>query len=73
MQCGYIKISPDIEEWKEEAAGYVWDASAPKDAPVKENDHMMDAMRYFVMTTRVLKKQTSYQDNSYNPFYKPNY
>lgn len=35
----------------EEIAGYVWDntpGKVPKEAPVKENDHGMDAMRYFV-------------------------
>jgi phage terminase large subunit len=35
----------------EELPGYVWDKSGgkPKETPVKENDHGMDAMRYFVM------------------------
>lgn len=35
----------------EEMPGYVWDVGAgkqPKEQPLKENDHGMDAMRYFV-------------------------
>lgn len=35
----------------EEVVGYVWDAQPgrqPKEAPVKENDHSMDALRYLV-------------------------
>lgn len=48
-----IKINRTIKEWKDEAGGYVWDAKlAEKDieAPVKINDHYMDATRYFVRT-----------------------
>jgi phage terminase large subunit len=35
----------------EEIVGYVWDQSPgkpPKETPVKENDHGMDALRYVV-------------------------
>lgn len=36
-----------------EFAVYVWDSKATdrgEDAPIKENDHCMDAIRYFVNT-----------------------
>lgn len=38
---------------------YVWDEKAAQrgeDKPVKDNDHCMDAVRYFVKTTRVAKR-----------------
>ena len=47
-------------EFKDEAGGYVWDDSAGEERPVKENDHMMDAMRYFVLTMHVNKQQSTY-------------
>lgn len=56
MQLGLIKISPSITEWREEAEGYVWDDTAADDAPVKINDHLMDATRYFVFTENLVLK-----------------
>lgn len=38
---------------------YIWDAKAAErgeDAPVKKNDHCMDAIRYFVKTMRLVPK-----------------
>lgn len=29
---------------------YRWDEKAAEDKPIKENDHAMDDIRYFVMT-----------------------
>lgn len=52
-----IERDPDLAESKkpcctaEEIVGYVWDAAPgkqPKEAPVKQDDHGMDAMRYIV-------------------------
>lgn len=60
LQNGYIKISPAIPEWKQEASGYVWDEKQD-DKPVKEDDHLMDAMRYFVKTEHVLKRGVKYK------------
>lgn len=46
-----IKINSNIKEWKTEAGGYIWDEKNPGvEQPVKENDHYMDATRYFVKT-----------------------
>lgn len=55
-----IKILSSIPEWKKEVEGYVWDESAEEDRPIKENDHLMDAMRYFVKTKKVVKIQREY-------------
>ena len=53
---GYIKISARCKHWQEEAAGYSWDQNALDDRPIKENDHLMDATRYFVKTKHIVKK-----------------
>lgn len=65
MQRGLIKISPSIKEWTEEARGYIWDDEKGIDAPVKENDHYMDATRYWV-TTNYLAKHASIYTPLYN-------
>ena len=46
MENGHIKISPKLKAWKEEVGGYIWDDKCVDDRPIKENDHIMDAMRY---------------------------
>lgn len=64
MLLGKIKINPTIKEWKDEAAGYVWDNTSGQDKPVKEKDHFMDATRYFVKTMKIAKhkKEQPYDD-----------
>lgn len=59
LQTGLIKINPEIKDWRKEVEGYVWDESQ-EDRPVKENDHFMDATRYFVKTMRVTKRRSNY-------------
>lgn len=56
MKNGLIKINPDLKEWIDEVEGYVW---GDDDKPVKENDHYMDATRYFVETMNItaIKRQ----------------
>jgi phage terminase large subunit len=44
-----------MKNWEQEAGGYAWDPKSGDDSPIKENDHLMDSMRYFVMTKRVYK------------------
>jgi hypothetical protein len=66
MENGIIKISPKLKAWKEEAGGYIWDDKAVDDRPVKENDHLMDATRYFVKTKRVIRKTLKQE---YKPIY----
>ena len=60
MNMGRIAVMDYITEFKDEAGGYVWDDSTGEERPVKENDHMMDAMRYFVLTMHVNKQQSTY-------------
>lgn len=55
MKRGLIKVSTCMTEWKKEAEGYVWDEKVEEDQPVKENDHLMDATRYFVKTKKICK------------------
>lgn len=55
MKRGLIKISTRMPEWRREVEGYVWDERVEEDKPVKENDHLMDATRYFVKTKKVCK------------------
>ena len=57
MQRGDIKINPSIKEWVKEAEGYVWDEKRDDDAPVKIDDHYMDATRYFVKTMHIVSKR----------------
>jgi PBSX family phage terminase large subunit len=60
MQTGRIKISPDMTNWKKEVEGYVWDDTVQEDRPVKVNDHLMDATRYFVKTFRIAQKKNEF-------------
>lgn len=56
INSGLIKVNRKCENWKLEAQSYVWDPDSEDDRPIKENDHLMDAMRYFVKTRRLVKK-----------------
>lgn len=59
MKSGNIKWSPKCVHTIKEFNLYVWDEAAAnrgEDAPIKENDHCMDADRYFVYT--VIGKST---------------
>lgn len=50
LRGGQIKISEKCTAIIEELGLYQWDSKANKDTVIKEYDHAMDAMRYFVMT-----------------------
>lgn len=54
MASGAIKLSPKLPNLLMELQGYVWDDKSGDDSPLKENDHLMDAMRYFVKTMRLV-------------------
>lgn len=56
LENGYIKICKRCKPWFAEAGGYVWNEKAVDDVPIKENDHDMDATRYFVKTKRIIKQ-----------------
>ena len=61
IERGVIKIHNSLENWKREAQSYIWDEKALEDKPIKENDHLMDATRYFVQTMRLVRPQGHYQ------------
>lgn len=63
MKRGLIKISNSMTEWKKEAEGYAWDDKIDEDRPIKENDHLMDATRYFVKTKKLCKIRREVNDN----------
>lgn len=60
MQTGRIKILRSaMPNWIKEAGGYVWDSKKAEktgeEAPVKIDDHAMDATRYFIKTMKIVK------------------
>ena len=50
LQDGTIKIHRDCENAIREFGLYRWDEESTEDRPIKENDHAMDDIRYFVMS-----------------------
>lgn len=50
MQIGKVKICDNCVNTIAEFAAYRWDEESPEDKPIKEHDHAMDDLRYFVMT-----------------------
>ena len=60
LQNGTVRIGNHCVETIKEFGGYVWDSNAD-DRPVKENDHMMDALRYFVKTKRLVVPYKEYK------------
>ena len=51
LRSGQLLFSADCRRTLEEFTQYVWDSKAAargEDKPVKEHDHAMDAVRYFV-------------------------
>lgn len=61
IERGTIKISVNCKNWLNEARSYVWDESAIEDRPIKDNDHLMDSMRYFVQTMRLIRPHEIYK------------
>lgn len=52
---GRLKIHASCEDLRRELTGYVWDEAQQLkgiDAPVKRDDHSVDALRYGIATTR---------------------
>ena len=65
LQLGLIKILRSLENWKKEAGGYVWDDTTSEDRPIKINDHIMDATRYFVRTKKIAARKSPYRPSLY--------
>lgn len=60
LQDGTIRIHRSCKDAIREFGLYRWDDKATEDKPVKENDHAMDDIRYFVMTVLRDKAKKSY-------------
>ena len=50
LKDGSVKICKNCRAAKREFAIYRWDNKKGDDSPLKENDHAMDEIRYFVTT-----------------------
>lgn len=50
LNRGYLIFDQRCERIFEEFRAYSWDSQAQEDKVIKENDHAMDAIRYFVKT-----------------------
>lgn len=61
MKTGLIKVSPSMKNWRDEVEGYVWDEKSSADKPLKARDHLMDSMRYFVKTMKIVKPRADYK------------
>lgn len=57
---GLVKVSENCKRTIEEFGMYVWDEKSDSDKPVKENDHAMDAIRYFVHTMNLYRPEQEY-------------
>lgn len=60
IQQGKILVNDCCKETIKEYGLYSWDNKADKDAPIKDNDHAMDATRYFVNTMNIMKPKSDY-------------
>ena len=60
IQQGKIKVNDCCERTIKEYGLYSWDQKADEDRPIKDNDHAMDATRYFVNTMNIMKVNSDY-------------
>lgn len=60
LRSGTLKIHRSCTDAIREFGLYTWDESSTEDRPIKENDHAMDDIRYFVMT--VLRRKARGED-----------
>ena len=60
IQQGKIKVNDCCKRTIKEYGLYSWDQKADEDRPIKENDHAMDATRYFVNTMQIMKPKSDY-------------
>ena len=59
LKRGDIKICKNCADSIREFSLYRWQNTTAKDTPVKENDHAMDDIRYFVSTVLHKKEQNN--------------
>ena len=60
IQQGKIKVNDCCKHTIKEYGLYSWDQKADEDRPIKDNDHAMDATRYFVNTMNIMKPVREY-------------
>lgn len=58
LKAGKLKFHESCKHAFAEFGLYSWDTSAAEDAVIKDNDHVMDSIRYLVMT--VLRREISW-------------
>lgn len=58
LQRGDIKINDCCKDSIREFSLYKWNEKANEDQVIKENDHAMDDIRYFVFTNKIARIQT---------------
>ena len=60
IQQGKFKVNDCCKHTIKEYGLYSWDQKAFEDKPIKDNDHAMDATRYFVNTMNIMKPVREY-------------
>ena len=65
IQQGKIKVNDCCKRTIKEYGLYSWDQKADEDRPIKDNDHSMDATRYFVSTMNIMKPKSDYNSLLY--------
>lgn len=65
IQQGKIKVNDCCKRTIKEYGLYSWDQKADVDRPIKDNDHAMDATRYFVNTMKIMKPKSDYNSLLY--------
>ena len=53
LNNGVVKINDCCSHTQAEFKVYAWDEKAVEDKPIKESDHCMDLLRYFIQTNRL--------------------
>lgn len=61
IQQGKIKVNDCCKRTIKEYGLYLWDNKSGEDRPVKDNDHAMDATRYFVNAMQIIKPKSEYK------------
>lgn len=60
IQQGKFKVNDCCKRTIKEYGLYSWDQKSDEDRPIKDNDHAMDATRYFVNTMNIMKPKSDY-------------
>ena len=60
LNKGLIKINDCCKELIKELEQYSWDEKKGEDTPLKQNDHGVDSLRYFVLTNKLTSGNSKY-------------